>query len=87
MNRKKWKFRLGLGLISISVVLFLLLFSLPFLPLNVKIKLALSPALLVAGEVMFWLGILLIGKDVYLRFKTRLMSGEWGKKKQTPSKE
>jgi hypothetical protein len=32
----------------------------------------LTPVLLVAGEVMFWGGIVLIGKDVYLRFKEKL---------------
>jgi hypothetical protein len=40
-------------------------------PLKIKL-LALTPVLLVAGEVMFWGGIVLIGKDVYLRFKEKL---------------
>ena len=74
MNLGKWKFRFGTGMISISILVFLMLFAIPFLSLNLKTKLALTPILLVAGEVMFWLGILLIGKDVYLKFKAGLKS-------------
>jgi hypothetical protein len=80
---KKWKLRLGIILISISVVIFLMLFALPFLSITMTVKIALTTAFLVAGEVLFWLGIVLIGKDVYLKFKDRLRSGEWGKKSDT----
>jgi hypothetical protein len=48
--------------------------------MDVKTKLALTPVLLVAGEVMFWGGIVLIGKDVYLRFKEKLTDA-WQSKK------
>jgi hypothetical protein len=46
-------------------------------------KLALTPVLLIAGEVLFWGGILLIGKDVYLKFKEKLQSGSWLSKKDS----
>jgi hypothetical protein len=72
MNLRKWKFRFGLVVIMISILIFFILFALPFLSMDVKTKLALTPVLLVAGEVMFWGGIVLIGKDVYLRFKEKL---------------
>lgn len=75
MEFRKWKFRLGIGLIVVSVVVFLLLFALPFLSLDSKIKIALGSLFLLAGELMFWLGIVLIGKDVYLKFKGKLNQG------------
>ena len=81
MDIRKWKLRFGTGLLIASVLVFLLLFTIPFLSLDLKLKLALTPLLLVLGEVMFWLGIVLIGKDVYLRFKAGLKSGEWWKTK------
>ena len=81
MDIRKWKLRFGTGLLIASVLVFLLLFAIPFLSLDLKLKLALTPLLLVLGEVMFWLGIVLIGKDVYLRFKAGLKSGEWWKTK------
>lgn len=72
MDSKRWKFRFGIAIILISILVFFTLFAIPFLPLTIKTKLALTPVLLVIGEVMFWGGIVLIGKDVYLNFKAKL---------------
>ena len=83
MIKKKWKLKFGITLISISVAFFLIIFALPFLSMDTKVKIALSSILIVAGEVSFWVGTILIGKDVYLKFKEKLKSGEWlGKKKE-----
>jgi|WetSurMetagenome_2_1015567.scaffolds.fasta_scaffold297521_2 hypothetical protein len=82
MEKKKWLFKFGIILISVSVLFFLFLFALPFVTLDIKLKIVLSTALLVVGEVSFWLGTILIGKDVYLKFREKLRLGEWfGKKK------
>ena len=86
MNIRKWKFRFGIVVIMISILIFFILFALPFLSMDIKTKLALTPVLLVAGEVLFWGGIVLIGKDVYLRFKEKLM-GAWQTSKQHRLKE
>ena len=80
MNVKKWKFTLGIVLISISVVIFLTIFALPFVTIDAKIKIALTTILIVAGEGMFWIGVLLIGKEVYLKFKSSLGYDEWWSK-------
>ena len=82
MDKKKWKLKLGLTLISVSVAIFLMLFALPFVSINTKVKIALTTAFIIGGEVMFWVGTLLIGKDVYLKFKAKLKSGEWLEKKK-----
>jgi len=81
MPRKMWKFRLGIVLISVSILVFLILFVLPFLSFDLKVKITLSTLLLIAGEGLFWLGIVLIGKEVYLKFKARLMSVKTESKK------
>lgn len=82
MDRKKWKLKLGITLISVSVAIFLMLFALPFVSMDTKVKIALTTAFMIGGEVMFWVGTLLIGKDVYLKFKAKLKSGEWLEKKK-----
>ena len=82
MNKKKWKFKFGITLISISVACFLVIFALPFLSMDLKVKIALTSVLVVVGEVSFWVGTILIGKDVYLKFKEKLKSGEWLEKKK-----
>ena len=86
MDIRKLKFRFGIVLILISILIFFLLFAIPFLPLDIKIKLALTPVLFVSAELLFWLGIVLIGKEVYQSFKAKLKSGQWLGKKTDPSK-
>ena len=82
MNYSKLRFRLGIVLISISVVVFLTLFALPFMSMDAKLKITLGTILIVAGEVLFWLGTILIGKEVYKKFMVLLKSGEWLNKKK-----
>lgn len=82
MDKKKLKFRLGIILISVSVAFFLIIFAIPFIPMNLKVKVALTTTLVVVGEVSFWVGTLLIGKEVYKKFMAKLKSGEWLEKKK-----
>jgi len=82
MDKKKLKFRLGIILISVSVAFFLIIFAIPFIPMNLKVKVALTTTLVVVGEVSFWVGTLLIGKEVYKKFMANLKSGEWLEKKK-----
>ncbi len=82
MDKKKWKLKFGIVLISISMVIFLMSFAFPFVSMDTKLKIALTTTFLIAGEVMFWVGTILIGKDVYLKFKSKLKSGEWLEKKK-----
>ena len=87
MDIKKLKFRLGIILISISVTFFLIIFALPFIPMNLKVKVALTTTLIIVGEVSFWVGTLLIGKEVYKKFMAKLKSGEWLEKKKDDDNE
>lgn len=82
MDFKKWKLRIGIVMISISVACFLFLLAVPFLQVGPKFKITLTTVLIVVGEVMFWVGTILIGKDVYNKFKEKLKSGEWLNKKK-----
>lgn len=82
MDKKKLKFRLGIILISVSVAFFLIIFAIPFIPMNLKVKVALTTTLVIVGEVSFWVGTLLIGKEVYKKFMAKLKSGEWLEKKK-----
>ncbi len=82
MDKKKLKFRVGIILISVSVLFFLIIFALPFVSMNLKVKVALTTTLIVVGEVSFWVGTILIGKEVYKKFMAKLKSGEWLEKKK-----
>ena len=87
MDKKKLKFRLGIILISVSVTFFLIIFALPFIAMNLKFKVALTTTLIIVGEVSFWVGTLLIGKEVYKKFMAKLKSGEWLEKKKEDDSE
>ncbi len=82
MDKKRWRFKLGIILLSVSVAIFLMLFALPFVALDTKVKIVLTTVFMISGEVMFWVGTILIGKDVYRKFMAKLKSGDWLEKKK-----
>jgi hypothetical protein len=78
MAPKKWKIRIGLFFISISVLIFLLLLVVPFFGgINLREKISFSAAILVIGEILYWVGVLLIGKELWKKYKIWLRSGKW----------
>ncbi|MFM7365174.1 MAG: transporter suffix domain-containing protein [Cuspidothrix sp.] len=65
--------KLGLGLMIISFLPWLIIaVILPFLPISLGQKGLLVPALLVLAEVLFWLGALLLGKEVVQKYRRYL---------------
>ncbi|WP_241993438.1 transporter suffix domain-containing protein [Trichormus variabilis] len=65
--------KLGLILIIVSFLPWLTIAVIvPFLPISVAQKALLVPALLVLAEVIFWLGVLLVGKEVAQRYRRYL---------------
>ncbi|MGI8500802.1 MAG: transporter suffix domain-containing protein [Hassallia sp.] len=62
--------RLGLILMILSFLPWVAIpFVVPFLPLSVAQKAASVPLLLVLAEILFWLGLLLVGKEVAQRYR------------------
>ena len=82
MSKKNLKIKIGIILISISVILFFTLFAMPFFPFETKLKITLSTILIIFGETIFWIGTVLIGKEVWNKYKSYLKSGEWLNKKK-----
>ncbi|MBP5976916.1 transporter suffix domain-containing protein [Brasilonema sp. CT11] len=65
--------KLGLVLIIFSFLPWLAIpLIVPFLVLSVSQKALLVPVLLVIAEVLFWLGVLLVGKEVAHRYRRYL---------------
>ncbi len=82
MAKKNLKIKIGIILISVSVIIFLSLFAMPFIHLETKFKITLSTVLAIFGEAIFWIGTVLIGKEVWTKYKSYLKSGEWLNKKK-----
>lgn len=77
---KKWTFKLGIILIIVCIPFFLAIPVIPFLDWETKAKVSASTALLVAGEVLFWSGGLLVGKELFTKYKSYLNPKSWFKR-------
>jgi len=54
----------------------------PFIGLDMKALLSYSTIIIIAGEAMFWIGTLLVGKEVWNKYKNYIKSGSWLEKKK-----
>ena len=68
---------LGFVLIGLSLLLYGSLLLVPFTPLPIESKAAASAALVIAGEVAFWVGGLLLGKELVSKYRQRLNPARW----------
>lgn len=80
--KKSWQFKLGIILIITCIPFFLIIPLIPFLDLAVKVKITLSTVSLVIGEVLFWSGGLLVGKELFTKYKSYMNPKNWFKKKK-----
>lgn len=60
---------LGIALIIVSFVLWGIIVALPFLGLKAGVIAGATTALVILGEITFWLGILLAGRPAWERIK------------------
>ncbi len=79
--QKNWKFKTGIALIIVSTLFFLSLVGVPFLSVTGKVKITLSTILLILGELTFWTGGLLLGKELLNKYKVYLNPKNWRRKK------
>lgn len=82
--QKNWKFKTGIALIIVSTLFFLSLAGVPFLAVAGKVKITLSTILIILGEVTFWIGGFLLGKELLNKYKAYLNPKTWFKKKPLP---
>lgn len=81
MKNKNWKIKLGIFLMIFSGVFFFLLLIIPFIDITAKAKVTLSTISLIIGEIVFWSGGLLVGKELFTKYKSYLNPVNWFKKK------
>jgi short-subunit dehydrogenase len=70
-----WLRHIGIVLVVLSFVLYGLLPVVPFLPVSTGAKLAITPGLIALGEASFWIGGLVLGKEVIERYKGKIKAG------------
>ncbi|HZG86822.1 transporter suffix domain-containing protein [Paenibacillus sp.] len=73
--------RIGIFCIVLSFALYALLLAVPFLPAGSSGKAGAAAALVIAGEVAFWIGGLLLGREVIKKYRRFLSPAAWAKRK------
>lgn len=82
--QKNWKFKTGIFFIILSTSLFISLLAVPFLNLEGKAKVTITTIIIVIAEVTFWVGGLLLGKEIFNKYKAMFNPRNWFKKKPVP---
>lgn len=78
-NKKNWHIKLGIFLMVFSGVFFAMTLIIPMLDLSTRTKVFAASASFIMMEVVFWTGGLLVGKELFARYKKRLNPASWFK--------
>ncbi|MCZ8532933.1 transporter suffix domain-containing protein [Psychrobacillus psychrodurans] len=86
-QEKSSLYKLGIGLLIISFSIWLIPIITPFTPLPTKVKAVTITISIIIAEVMFWIGALLVGKEVAAKFKSYLNPKNWRKNSEVQKHE
>jgi hypothetical protein len=73
--------KVGILLFVLSFVFYGLILLIPLLSVTLKTKTILATTLVVIGEVSFWSGGLILGKEVVKKYRSLLYPKNWFKRK------
>ena len=85
MKQNQNQIRLALLLVLLSGVFWFGMLAVPFVPLPLSAwqKGAFALALFILAEIAFWVGALLVGKEVILRYLKKLWPKSWVRRKDS----
>ncbi|WP_148298809.1 transporter suffix domain-containing protein [Paenibacillus pini] len=69
-KKKSIYFKIGVGLLVVSMLSWLIPVIAPFTPLPTKEKAMIITGAIIFAEVLFWVGTLLVGKEMAKKFKS-----------------
>lgn len=82
MNKKTILYKVGIGLLIVALFCWLIALIAPFTPLSVKAKAGAITGAMIFAEIVFWIGALLVGKEVASKFTSYLNPKNWRKKQR-----
>jgi len=74
--------KIGILLIILSFVFYGLILLIPTLSVELKTKAIITTALVVVGEIAFWTGGIILGKEIVNKYRSYLNPKNWFKRKQ-----
>lgn len=81
--KKPILYKIGIVLLILSSVLWLAPLLVPFTSLPAYTKAVMISSALICAEVMFWVSVLLLGKEAVKKYKNYLNPRNWRKKSNT----
>lgn len=69
--------KIAIGLVVLSFVLYGLLPVVPFLPVGISTKAVITGGMLVTSEIVFWVGGVILGKEIVSKFRKVLNPCNW----------
>lgn len=87
MSKKNFRIKLGIFLMIFSGVFFAATFIIPMFDLPVKTKVIASTTSLILMELVFWSGGLLVGKELFIKYRQQINPANWFKRKNNPNDE
>ena len=79
-GRKNWVVKLGIILMISSGLFFAAGLLIPLMNLTARTKVISSSVSFILMEIVFWTGGGLVGKELYIKYKSRLNPKNWGKR-------
>lgn len=73
--------KLGVALIIFSFAPWIVILGMPWLPVSSEIKASIITVCIALGELFFWGGTILVGKDIVQKYKNYFNPLNWFKKK------
>lgn len=74
--------KIGIALVAASFILYGSILVVPLTPFAGKTKIIIGSALAVSGEISFWVGGIILGKEVITKYRKYLNPMNWLKRKR-----
>lgn len=81
-KKKNWKLRLGIIILIVSFATTPMILATPFLKIDNKLKIAITTGLIIVGNITFYSGGFLVGKELFSKYKSLMNPKNWFKKKK-----
>jgi hypothetical protein len=85
MKNKNFRIKLGIFLMVFSGVFFAITLVVPLLDLPAKTRIIAASASFIMMEVVFWSGGLLVGKELFVKYKKQMNPLTWFRRKKQES--
>ena len=68
---------IGIMLLVLSTIVEAMILAVPFMSFSIAIKTGIISAMLITGNVLWWIGVPLVGKEVVAKYKKYLNPRTW----------